>query len=306
MLIRHACDTAAIRSLDGAIISALELITEAELRRLVAAIATPRHYIAEHANNLQMANWLAEQFDALGYRTHLQGAWDNLIAFPDLVAREPTSVIAIGAHFDSVPHTPGADDNASGIAAMLAIARALTIVRANAPVCFIAFNREEEGLIGSSDFVIKYLPKSTLRIEKIHVLEMIGYTNHRPGSQLNATGLPIKIPDTGDFLGILANRDSNRFADQLLKLSKSYLPALPVVALKVKLGLEKLLPLLARSDHAPFWQVRVPALLWTDTAEFRNPHYHLTTDTPDTLDYIFLRRVTQLLLADIISTLNAR
>jgi hypothetical protein len=74
-----------------------------------------------------------------------------------------------------------------------------------------------------------------------------------------------------------------------------------VLGLKVYLGIEKYFPVLGRSDHAPFWKAGLPALMWTDTSEFRNPHYHQTTDTPDTLDYAFLRRVTQLLVAAVLT-----
>src|SRR5438270_7729772 len=77
-------------------------------------------------------------------------------------------------------------------------------------------------------------------------------------------------------------------------------PELPVTGLKVRLGLEKHFPVLARSDHAPFWAEEIPALMWTDTSEFRNHNYHRHTDTPDTLDYAFLRNVTQLLTASVI------
>jgi hypothetical protein len=87
---------------------------------------------------------------------------------------------------------------------------------------------------------------------------------------------------------------------EVLATAKTYTPELPVYGLKLYAGVERLIPDLARSDQEPFWRVGVPALMWTDTADFRNPHYHQTTDTPDTLDYDFLRRVTQLLVAQVL------
>jgi hypothetical protein len=125
---------------------------------------------------------------------------------------------------------------------------------------------------------------------------MVGYCSHSPGSQELPPGIPIKIPDVGDFLGLIGNRRSNALIDGILEQSKSYLPGFPVLGLKVYHGLEKFAPHLRRSDHAPFWKTGIPALMWTDTSEFRNPNYHQWSDTPDTLDYVFLRRVTQLLL----------
>jgi hypothetical protein len=110
-------------------------------------------------------------------------------------------------------------------------------------------------------------------------------------------GLPVKAPTTGNFLGVLANAKSGRHMNGVLQNAKCYLPEFPTLGLHVLLGFEKHLPVLRRSDHAPFWQAGIPSVMWTDTSEFRNPHYHLDTDTPDTLNYPFLRRVTQLLVA---------
>jgi hypothetical protein len=85
-----------------------------------------------------------------------------------------------------------------------------------------------------------------------------------------------------------------------LRRAVTYSARLPVIGLKVRLGLEKYFPVLVRSDHAPFWAQGIPAVMWTDTSEFRNYNYHRHTDTPDTLDYTFLRAVTQLLTASVI------
>jgi len=151
--------------------------------------------------------------------------------------------------------------------------------------------------MGSLDFVDHYLPSTNLRIREAHVLEMVGYCDHRAGSQSLPPGLPIKAPSTGNFLGILGNRRSQKLVDLILQQAHSYLSDFPVLGLKVHLGLERYFPVLARSDHDPFWKAGVPAVMWTDTSEFRNPHYHKPSDTPDTLDYSFLCMVTQLLVA---------
>ena len=87
--------------------------------------------------------------------------------------------------------------------------------------------------------------------------------------------------------------------DSILLGANTYLPEFSVMGLEVIAGAEKAFPVLARSDHLPFWQNNIPAVMWTDTAEFRNPNYHQKSDTPDTLDYAFLRKVTQLLVANL-------
>ena len=109
------------------------------------------------------------------------------------------------------------------------------------------------------------------------------------------------MPTVGDFLGLLANSDSNAVAEELLRLAAGYIPQCPVVALKLYLGMEKRLGHMNRSDHAPFWEAGVPAVMWTDTSEFRNPHYHLASDTPETLDFDFVSQVVKLALARAIS-----
>ena len=282
---------------DRSVSSAFEKVSQESLRRAVSALSRPRNFQAESVNNERCAKWIADELESFGYRTHLQGRYRNVVALPRTPDMETSNAVLVGAHYDSVPGTPGADDNASGVAALLECARVLASVKSPAPIAFVAFNGEEDGLIGSTDFVQNYLPSSSLRIAAVHVLEMLGYCSHEPGSQRIPRGLPIRVPSVGDFIGVLGNRNSNRLVDSIMQRAATYLSELPAIGLKVHLGIEKYLPVLARSDHDPFWRAGHCAVMWTDTAEFRNPHYHRNTDTPDTLDYDFLRSVTQLLLA---------
>jgi hypothetical protein len=87
-----------------------------------------------------------------------------------------------------------------------------------------------------------------------------------------------------------------------MSAGRAYVRDLPLLSLLVRHGLEVILPILKRSDHAFFWKRRTPALMWTDTSEFRNRHYHQPTDTPETLDYDFLAQVTRLLLVSVLSS----
>ena len=114
--------------------------------------------------------------------------------------------------------------------------------------------------------------------------------------------LPVKVPDTGNFLGILGNSSSNQVVDTILAAGRSYLPDFPVIGLKLYLGAERIIPNMTRSDHVSFWENEIPATMWTDTADFRNPNYHRRTDTPDTLDYDFLASVTKVLIASVLAT----
>ncbi len=269
-------------------IDAAASISEQDLRYLVKTIAVPRHRQAQPRQNRRARDLVAGRLEKDGYDVALQGEFGNVVAVPP-GAKGPWTLV--GAHYDSVEISPGADDNASGVAVLLATARA--IAQADAPpVCFVAFNGEEEGLLGSSDFT------RTIgggEVTCAHVLESVGYFGREDGSQRMPDGLPIKGPTVGDFIGLVGNGAASQTINETLKTAELAVPALRVVALKVFMGIERWLPVLHRSDHSPFWKAGIAAVMWTDTAEFRNANYHRPSDTPDTLDYEMLRRVAQLL-----------
>jgi hypothetical protein len=279
---------------DTAIATILDEVSLGSLREFVEALAFPRDYFAENRANRRARDLLLEYATTFGYQPSLQGDFDNVV----LTSPGPTDApfLLLGAHYDSVPGTPGADDNASAAAVCLECAR--LIKRHNIGSAMIVFfNREEDGFLGSSEFVAD-LVKEGIRIGEAHILEMVGYRDRMPRSQRMPQGLPpLLVPNTGDFLALLANSGSNAIGDNLMDLAASYVPRFPVLCLKAYMGLEKAFGDLNRSDHAPFWRAGIPALMWTDTSEFRNPHYHLPTDTPDTLDYDFMLDVTKLALA---------
>ncbi len=293
MLIHHATSKPA-QSISTTVSAALAAISEADLRAWVKRLSVPRHFRQQPEENRDAAIWIAAQLQSWGYSVQLQGQFYNVVALPRDLGRP---LLLVGAHFDSTPVTPGADDNASAVAAMLGCAKSMSNEFPDASVGFVAFNCEEDGLLGSQDFVENFVLPEKLVIAGAHVLEMVGYASHEPGTQMTPTSLPIRIPNTGDFLGLLGNSKSVALLDNTLALANTYLPGFPVISLRVTLGLEKHFPVLQRSDHAPFWQHGIPSVMWTDTSEFRNPHYHQMSDLPETLDYPFLRRVTQLLFA---------
>ena len=170
------------------------------------------------------------------------------------------------------------------------------------PALIVFFNQEEDGLLGSREFVAGLSGPGATSISETHIFEMVGYRDYAPGSQRLPHGVPpLFTSDAGDFLALLANSRSNEIAETVLRLAACYVPDFPVSALKTYLGMEKLLGDLNRSDHAPFWGAGIPSIMWTDTSEFRNPHYHLASDTPETLDYDFMADVTKLALARVIS-----
>ena len=125
--------------------------------------------------------------------------------------RTKAPCLIIGAHYDAVPFSPGADDNGSGVAVLLEAARVLSRIDrpSRLQVCFVAFAMEENGMIGSQHYVER-LRKNRTPVAGMLSLECVGYTDSRPGSQIIPPGLPIHVPDRGDFIGIVGNTDSGR------------------------------------------------------------------------------------------------
>jgi Zn-dependent M28 family amino/carboxypeptidase len=215
--------------------------------------------------------------------------------FRNIIARRGPKkdgpVIILGAHFDSVPGSSGADDNASGVAALLEAARLIRQQdRLPSQILFCAFNLEELNMIGSTALA-KKLKAAGTKVEAMISLEMVGYTDPRPGAQKYPVGLSLMYPDRGDFIGVIGNWNSNtllrRFADSMRRVS-----GLSVETLSVP-GNGMMVPAVRLSDHSPFWDLGYPALMVTDTSFYRNPHYHGPSDTLDTLNIGFMAKVCE-------------
>jgi hypothetical protein len=225
---------------------------------------------------------LPETTEELASRT-----WHNIIV--DLPGTDlPGEVLILGAHFDAVPGTPGADDNGSGTAALLEIARVLKDVPMRRTVRLIFFNLEEIGLRGSIDYVRQHKAKFDSGAETLIgmvSLEMLGYFSDEPDSQRSPVP-PIpgvfEPPTVGDFIAIATVRKHQEFSQRLAREMAAAEPGLKVLTADF---FPIAPPDLLRSDHAPFMSAGLPAVILTDTSEFRNPNYHKPTDTVDSLDH---------------------
>lgn len=219
--------------------------------------------------------------------------WNNVIAEIRGV-ETPEEIILVAAHFDTVQGSPGADDNASGVAGVLEVARRLSspafAERSKRTVRFVLFNVEERGLYGSEEHAAMYAERRAQtgeRIVGVINLEMIGYFSDEPGSQRSPIPrIPgvFEPPTVGDSIVLVANRDSSPFARDLDSLMRAGAPRLKTFLLDFVPGAGEAIPDVRRSDHAPFWDIGVPAVMVTDTSNFRNPHYHKSSDTIETLD----------------------
>jgi hypothetical protein len=211
----------------------------------------------------------------------------NLIARPARCALGPRLII--GAHLDTVSGSPGADDNASGVAALLELSRIAARRPWSCPVEFVAFALEEFGLVGSARYALA-LSRAREPVAGMLSLEMIGFTESA-GLQHYPWFLRNRFPAVGNYLGLAGNRRSRALLDAVHGAMRR-IDGLPVEALVLP-DIGWRVPETRLSDHAPFWDRGYPALLITDTAFFRNPHYHQASDTVSTLDLGFLERVTR-------------
>ncbi|MFQ5846173.1 MAG: M28 family peptidase [Candidatus Methylomirabilales bacterium] len=283
-------------------------VREEDLSRWVEILVGPRHGQAHPEQLARTGKRLAEEFATFGFRVHCEPFPYMGRPYFNVVATLPGSVpdrpgLLLGAHYDAIDGSPGADDNASGVAVLLAAAKALSQLKPAASLQFVGFSLEEPqtGLDsyrhGSRHFAQQAWSRGR-RYDGVFILEMVGYTDHRPGSQTVPWGILKTIPTVGDFLGVIGNRRSRPLLARLEDAATRYVPDLTLVTYWVFLrGL--LIPVSRWSDHAPFWDHGYPAMMLTDTAFLRNPHYHRPTDTPETLDYPFMARVARTLIATV-------
>jgi Zn-dependent M28 family amino/carboxypeptidase len=210
-------------------------------------------------------------------------------------AQKPDQLVIVGAHYDTVETTPGADDNASGVAVMLEVARQMGRLAPARTVRFVGFACEEPpyfqtGQMGSQVHARLCRARGE-RIRGMLCLEMVGFYSTAPMSQRAPDSIPRllhrTLPQRGDFLAAASNLRSWRLLRRFRRGFKQavgfplFSIALPETTAEIRL-----------SDNSSFWDQGYPALMLTDTSFLRNPHYHLPSDTPDTLDYERMAQVT--------------
>jgi Zn-dependent M28 family amino/carboxypeptidase len=244
----------------------------------------------------QAAGYIAHQFQSMGLTVSREEVpFEGTTSHNIFGLKEGTDASAgtfiFGAHYDSVQGTPGADDNASAVAALLEVARCLEGAVVTGSILFTAFTLEEYGFIGSRQMAAR-IKEAGEPVSGMIALEMLGYRTCEPGSQtyppyVDAT----RYPDTGDFIAVVGNEPSRSLALGLAKTLKQTTPELGVEPLVLPGRADDFMEV-RLSDHCAFWEQDFKAAMLTDTAFFRNPHYHQATDTLETLDIDFIRDIT--------------
>ncbi len=219
------------------------------------------------------------------------------------------AVLEIGAHWDTVRESAGADDNASGVAGLLEVARILVGAgQRSRALRFCVFGGEEDQPLGSTGSRAHVARLEATAVEGAIVLEMIGYRDRRPGSQrlpddpeVSAADLVAAGFDRADFIAAIGNLAAADHVAAVSRAASAQDPPLRVASVTVRGDHGRNA---SRSDHLPYWLSGRKGVMITDTAEFRNANYHRPTDTIDTLDFDFAAAVTGT-LADALRALSA-
>jgi Zn-dependent M28 family amino/carboxypeptidase len=266
------------------------------LRRHVEALAAEPHNVTFYPALRGAAEYIEARFHEAGYAPRRQayvvsGREVANIEVERVGTMRPERIVVIGAHYDSVGNVPGANDNASGVAALLELARRQNNGPAGAnTVRFVAFvNEEPPYFMTDAMGSLAYAARAARRGEQIIgmiSLETIGYYSDAPDSQRYPAPFHLFFPRRGNFLAMVSNIDS---APLLRRVAAAFRRAttLPAIASPAPARI----PGVGWSDHWSFWQHGYQAIMFTDTAPYRYPHYHTRDDTPDKLDYERLARV---------------
>lgn len=276
-------------------LTAEEKLLADRLSRHVGAIASREHNFMHPAALEESARYIESVFEDLGYSVNPQRIPRDKREARNIEVELPggtraDEIVIIGAHYDSVVGAFGANDNGSGVAAMIELARLLRESRPARTVRFVAFVDEEPPFYYGDEMGSRhYARRSKSRGENIVAmfsLETVGYYSDAPGSQRYPFPLSFFYPDTGNFIGFVANLSSRPLLHDVIASFRrnARFPSEGAAA-------PSLLPGVAWSDHWSFWKEGYPALMVTDTALYRYPHYHTMQDTPDKVDSERLARV---------------
>jgi hypothetical protein len=279
-------------------LSEREVALRDDLRRHVGVLAGEigERNVANFVNLTRAADYVEGEFADAGldvrrheYRvgTHACANLEVEVAGTD----RADEVIVVGAHYDSATGSPGANDNATGVAALVELARAFAAARPSRTVRFVAFVNEEPPYFQTDEMgSLVYARACRVRGDRIVgmlSLETIGYYSDARRSQRYPFPLGLFYPSTGNFLGFVANRASRPFLFETIAAFRRH------ARFPSEGGaLSESLAGIGWSDHWAFWQAGYQAVEVTDTAPFRYPYYHTSADTPDKIDYDRLARVT--------------
>jgi len=280
-------------------LTADEMALATELKRHVETIAAREHNLAHYDELEKVARYIETSLEAYGYAVGRQVFTVEGKPVRNIDATIETSpgtpdpdVVVVGAHYDSVRGSPGANDNATGVAAVLALARRLADGRdkGGKRIRLVFFVNEEPPYfrteaMGSLQYA-RALAARGERVVAMYSLETLGFYSSEPGSQRYPAPFAMMFPDRADFVAFVGLINSRPLLQQTMRSFRAHtsFPSIGGVAPGIIPGIDW-------SDHWAFAQHGFQAVMITDTALFRYPHYHLPSDTPDKVDFERLARV---------------
>jgi Peptidase family M28 len=271
------------------------------LKRHIATIAAREHNVAYYGELEKVARYIEATLASLGYTVGRQEfsadgqAVRNIdVTIEPATANSDPEVIVVGAHYDSAPGSPGANDNASGAAAVIELARLLRDLNGSAGkrIRLALFVNEEPPYfkteaMGSLHYA-RALARRNERVVAMYSLETIGFYSSEPGSQVYPAPFGLLFPDRGDFVAFVGLLGSRALVRETIRSFRAH-TAFPTIG-GVAPGF---VPGIGWSDHWAFAEHGFQAVMITDTAPFRYPHYHRPSDTPDKVDAESLARVVK-------------
>ena len=262
--------------------------------RVIAGEIGNRNWFV-HPRLVEAAAWIEASLTKAGYKVRRLGyevrgkTCHNLeVEIPGRT--RPEEIVVIGAHYDSVPGCPAANDNGSGVAALLALARAFAGAEPERTIRFVAFVNEEPPFYRSSEMgSFVYARECRRRGDRVVAmlsLETIGYYRNEKGSQMYPPPFSLFYPSEGNFIAFVGNVGSRALVQRCLATFRCEVKFPSEGA-----ALPGFITGIGWSDHWSFWKAGYPAAMVTDTALFRYPYYHSPEDTPEKLDYDRMARV---------------
>jgi hypothetical protein len=266
------------------------LVSADKLLAHIQKLNFQRYTTAERSRTRQ---YITTELKKFGWKPQLEKFAEGVNIFAERLGTDKKAgAILLGAHFDTVAASPGADDNATGVAVVLEIARLFGSQPTPRTLQLAFFDKEEAGLLGSKAFVAK--TKRLQNLRGVIVMDMVGYACYEAGCQQYPPGLPITPPSNkGDFLAVVGDTEHLPLLTAFQNTNSDNLPSVLTVPIPLK-GL--LTPDTLRSDHAPFWYQGKGAVLVTDTANLRTPYYHKPSDQPKNIERKFFIGAAQIIV----------
>ena len=280
----------------------LQEISITQIETHIKSLEGIRHPIAAPEALKKAADSIWTTLNSYGYEMTVHHFSEGERTYRNIIGshigtQQPEKRVIVIAHYDTVSASPGANDNASGVAAMLELARVLRQFKFKKSIQFVGVNLEEQKVDGEKNTPTLRGSRALATDAREEGWEIEGVVNFEEIAfagemipQSKPENIPVEMPEVGNFIAVIGNENSTEMVKGYIQAIEQYNIPLPYAPLIVP-GNGEMLPDTRRSDHAPFWDNGYRAIMLTDTADFRTPHYHKPSDVIETLNLPFAAEV---------------